>query len=218
MLIANSYGTVRVLDDFNFFQNKTIGLSMSGGADSTLLCYLIAKSIDEKELNTTIIPYNGYDVSLPHDSLKLLEIINYIQTKFPNVDLKWPISTVFDSKGVDIKNEYLRPMRDHMFDKGYFDFLMIGINLGPPIEVQESFPSIKRLEGHTLDKQLKGPDKNLPFVNVDKRWIIQCYKDLNLLELYNKTSSCLHSDPGCGNCWWCYERNWAEKEVLNIGN
>lgn len=214
MIVENKFGKIAVLNDREFFKNKYIGLSMSGGTDSTMLCYLMAKSIYEKDLNTVIQPYNGYDISLPHDSLKLPKIIEYIQNKFSSVDLRWPISTVFDSKGKDIKNFYLRPLRDSLYEKGFFDFLMVGVNLGPPEVVQKNFPSVKRLPGYMLENQLTASPKNAPFVNVDKRFIIQCYKDFDMLDILSQTSSCLISDPPCKNCWWCYERKWAIEEVL----
>lgn len=215
MICSNNYGKVKILEDKEYFHNKVISLSMSGGADSTLLCYLIAKSIQEKNMNTTIWPYNGYDISLPHDSIKLIKIIEFINNKFPKVDLKYPISVVFDGKGKDIKNDYLRPLRDTLYKQGAFDIWMVGINQGPPIEIQKKeFPSFKRLTGYKLGEQLVAPELNAPFVNQDKRFIVQCYKDLGLLNLYHNTCSCTESDPGCNECWFCYERAWAEKEVL----
>ena len=47
MQYRNKFGTVEILSD-NVFNNKTIGISMSGGADSTLLCFLLANTIKEK--------------------------------------------------------------------------------------------------------------------------------------------------------------------------
>ena len=40
---------------------------MSGGADSTMLCYLLANTIQEQDLNITIQPYNGLDLWAPGD-------------------------------------------------------------------------------------------------------------------------------------------------------
>jgi hypothetical protein len=215
MIHSNKFGEIKILEDKEYFQDKVISLAMSGGADSTLLCYLIAKAIHDGNMNTAIWPMNGYDISLPHDSLKLIKVIEFINNRFPEVDLKYPISVVFDGQGEDVKNDYLRPLRDTLCKQGAYDIWMVGINQGPTLEIQKKeFPTIKRLAGHTLSEQLLAPELNAPFVNQDKRFIVQCYKDLGLLDLYHTTSSCTQSDPGCNECWFCHERAWAEKEVL----
>ena len=64
MLYKNKFGTVHILQDEEFYNNKTIGISMSGGADSTMLCYLLANTIQARNLNIEIQPYNGYDISV----------------------------------------------------------------------------------------------------------------------------------------------------------
>ena len=76
MQYKNRFGSVKILD--KSFNNQTIGISMSGGADSTMLCYLIANTIDKKSLNIEIQPYNGYDISVPGDSAGLPNIISFI--------------------------------------------------------------------------------------------------------------------------------------------
>ena len=69
VIIKNKFGEVKILS--NNMLAKSIGISMSGGADSTMLCYLLAKSISNGKLNISIQPYNGYDINLPGDSNKI---------------------------------------------------------------------------------------------------------------------------------------------------
>jgi hypothetical protein len=73
-----------------------------------------------------------------------------------------------------------------------------------------------------------------PLRLVEKDWIIQQYKNFDILELLNITRSCegdhrhsvlLGMDylwytylndkniPECGNCFWCIERAWAKQKV-----
>ena len=61
MIYANEYGTVDLLSE-QFLQslksdNGTIGVKLSGGADTALLLYLLAKEISERNLNFSIVPY-----------------------------------------------------------------------------------------------------------------------------------------------------------------
>jgi hypothetical protein len=65
-----------------------------------------------------------------------------------------------------------------------------------------------------------------PFRFVDKSWIYKQYQRLDILDLYNQTRSCEGEFdeityetytpgqyvPKCGNCFWCSERTWAEKQ------
>lgn len=77
-----------------------------------------------------------------------------------------------------------------------------------------------------------------PFRFVKKDWIVAQYHIHEILDLYNTTRSCEgdinHHDnvkeacghfkdykegmhiPICGQCWWCEERSWAEKQVPDV--
>ena len=222
MIIKNKFGEVKILS--NNMLAKTIGISMSGGADSTMLCYLLAKSISNDKLNISIQPYNGYDIDLPGDSIKVPYIITYIRSRFPEVDLRWPMSVVFPNSGLkDVKNTFIRDLVKKMKYKNW-DVRVVGITLGPPIEVQEKFkingPSnIKRLPGYHLYNEVIefGDDSSGPFKTIDKRFVIQCYKDFNITDLLEKTESCIEKEKCITKpkCWWCTEREWAIKEVYN---
>jgi len=223
MIIKNKFGKVKILS--NNMLAKSIGISMSGGADSTMLCYLLAKSISNGKLNISIQPYNGYDINLPGDSNKIPFIITYIRNKFPDVDLKWPVSVVFSNPGhKDIKNIFIKDLEKKIIYK-LFDKRVVGITPGPPIEVQRKFKilgkksNIKRLPGYDLYDEVTDFDGNTTgvFSKVDKRFIIQCYKDFDIIDLLEKTESCVElqkctTEP---KCWWCMEREWAIKEVYN---
>lgn len=222
MKFSNQYGEVEVLKNKKLSRNKVIGLSMSGGADSTLLCVLVAKTIDQKGLNSIIQPYNGYDTWAPLDSAGLPKIITYIRTLFPNVRINWPVSVVFDTNGdhEKDKNTYIRPFVHNLINREYVDFIIPGISSGPPIEVQEKFgikdhTAIQRIPGYRLWNEVENAnDKRAPFKNVDKRFMLQCYKDFGLKELFDMTQSCTHPAGNCGKCWWCKEREWASQEVF----
>ena len=189
MIIKNRFGEINPLGEVNLQKTKTIGISMSGGADSTMLCYLLAKSISNDKLNISIQPYNGYDIGLPGDSKNIPYIITYIRNKFTDVDLKWPMSVVFSNpEHKDIKNNFINDLYKKMFYKN-FDERVVAITPGPPIEVQKKFkvpghvPKIKRLPGYHLYDEVTdfGKHSSGPFKTVDKRFVIQCYKDFDIV-------------------------------------
>ena len=222
MQYKNTFGKIQVMKDEELFRGKTLALSMSGGADSTILCYILAKTSQKRDLQITIQPYNGYDIWAPIDSTGVIKIIKYIQSKFPTVDIQWPISTVFNTNGASAsegdKNSYISPLIEKLKTHNLVDLVMNGVSLGPPIEVQQSLSShhpITRLPGyHLWDEVERAHDHLAPFKQVDKRFIIQCYKDFKIEELLEMTNSCTAPQGNCKECWWCQERTWAYNKVF----
>ena len=224
MQYKNKFGTIQVMEDKKFFRQKTIGLSMSGGADSTMLCYLLAITSHEHNLEITIQPYNGYDVWAPLDSAGVINIIQNLRKRIPGVDIQWPISTVFDTNGASApndKNSYIGPLREKLIDKKVIDLIISGISMGPPMEVQQTFSAyhgidkqIQRLPGYRLWNEVEEAEANTsPFKYIDKRFILQCYKDFRMKDIFERTNSCTDPLGNCRICWWCQERKWAMEQV-----
>ena len=224
MQYKNTFGKIQVMKDEELFRGKTLALSMSGGADSTMLCYLLAKTSRRHNLQITIQPYNGYDIWAPMDSKGVVKIIKYIQSKFPNVDIQWPISTVFDTNGdfaPNDKNMYITPLIEKLVAHNVVDLVMNGISMGPPLEVQQTFKdwdnkiNVRRLPGYHLWNEVERAIEHLsPLKHIDKRFIVQCYKEFDIEELLEMTNSCTTPEGNCSECWWCQERTWALNETL----
>jgi len=219
MIYKNEFGEITLLGDKQKFEGDIIGIAMSGGADSTLLCYLLAKTIYENNLNYTIQPICGFDISAQEDGKQLPLIIEYISKAFPDVNIKWPITTIFDSKGKDVKNDYISELKFSLYDN-YVNIIYSGMTLGPPAEVQKEFnrnknniKNIMRLPNYDDETQLVESKNNiniLPFKYVDKRFVIKMYYVLDIKDLLKLTQSCVSPAGNCGMCWWCQEREWAE--------
>ena len=224
MQYKNKFGTIQVMKDGDLFRGKTLALSMSGGADSTMLCYLLAKTSQRHNLQITIQPYNGYDTWAPIDSASVPRIIKFIRKKFPAVDIQWPLSTVFNTNGnhaPNDKNMYIGPLIDKLEAHNVVDEVMNGISMGPPLEVQQTFKdwdnkiNVRRLPGYHLWNEVERAIDHLsPFKHVDKRFVVQCYKDFGIEKLLRMTNSCTAPQGNCSECWWCQERNWALNETL----
>ena len=142
MIYKNKFGEVDILNKKYDFNNKIIGLSMSGGADSTMLCYLLAKTIQEEKLNIIIQPYNGYDIDVSGDSEKLPNIIEYIRNKFPDIKIRWPIAVTFKSNGKDVKMNYIEILESKLKECKVFDVQLVAVSQGPPLEVQQNFKTV----------------------------------------------------------------------------
>jgi 7-cyano-7-deazaguanine synthase in queuosine biosynthesis len=224
MQYKNTFGKIQVMKDEELFRGKTLALSMSGGADSTILCYILAKTSQKRNLQITIQPYNGYDMWASMDSKGVVKIIKYIQSKFPNVDIQWPISTVFDTNGdfaPNDKNMYITPLIEKLVAHNVVDLVMNGISMGPPLEVQQTFKdwdnkiNVRRLPGYHLWNEVERAIDHLsPLKHIDKRFIVYCYKKFGIEELLEMTNSCTEPQGNCRECWWCQERSWALEQTL----
>lgn len=217
---------------------KKIGISISGGADSTLLSYLIC-------INSNADIYFTNQIRLwrtrPWQEHIVNEIVEWFKKKFPNnfylhrnlipPELEWA------DKGPTIVDEYgkiksgnqiiLRSHNEYIAHKYNLDALYGGINQNPPI----------KLEGSLDDRD----EKNIsikpyflhdgihichPFAYITKDWIVEQYHNNDILDLYDLTRSCEGEFeeinyktyvpgqvvPKCNKCFWCQERNWAESK------
>jgi hypothetical protein len=192
MIIENKYGKV----EFDWKDYKRVMLSFSGGSDSTLLLWLSLKLLETKkdtilQIFTGVTPYKG---------------------KFKQ----------FTSQE-ELGNEQIR-----LADKeGLFDLRMYALTANPPYKVMKEHNLLnKRVEERDIEnkkdewvlhQRYHGPMYQ-PFINVDKRFIAQCYEDFNLWRFYNNTISCERlrdtpdmkfSEEPCGHCWWCREKMMA---------
>jgi PP-loop superfamily ATP-utilizing enzyme len=196
-------------EEIKFFipQNQNIGVMISGGADSTLLFWLLLNENKNKNLNCNIIPFY---VNRPNGAKEhSFRITNFLKN-FLNVDILDPTavgdSTLHHSKHiysglVDVKEKY------------NIDTIFVGGTQNPPAgAVGGDYPyrpSSSNYERFDLN----------PFLNCDKRHIIYLYIKYNLLELLDITHSCGNWQHGkCLNCFSCFERAWALSEVSKILN
>lgn len=212
-----------------------IGISLSGGADSALLAYLILKDSDANIYFTTQIrmwktrPWQRYVAQ---------DVVEWFRKNFPNriehiegfipPEMEEPHTTnIIDEYGKEkpgnriilrAHNEWI--IHTYKLDAWYAAVTQNPDNiLGGPEE---------RYEG-VLPLHMKhmGVDICHPFVYTTKDWIVKQYKNENILDLLNITRSCegefedldyttytpRQMVPTCGECFWCKEREWAIEQA-----
>ena len=212
-----------------------IGISLSGGADSALLAYLILKDSDANIYFTTQIrmwktrPWQRYVAQ---------DVVEWFRKNFPNriehiegfipPEMEEPHTTnIIDEYGKEkpgnriilrAHNEWI--IHTYKLDAWYAAVTQNPDNiLGGPAE---------RYEG-VLPLHMKhmGVDICHPFVYTTKDWIVKQYKNENILDLLNITRSCegefedldyttytpRQMVPTCGECFWCKEREWAIEQA-----
>lgn len=215
-----------------------IAVNVSGGADSALLCYILAQLtaaeivvINYRRMYKTR-PWQLYVYQQVFEELKRLcprtkfrEVEHYVAPELEGYDVTIPGKT---TRGAE------------MILQGSFNYYIaeeLGISAvynattcNPPVEIPHQIAERSRGPADTGQEDLAHYGNNTwmirPLLLRDKSWIVSEYKRLGLLSLYAKTRSCegefrrLTSAtytpglyvPVCGECFWCRERAWAEWE------
>jgi 7-cyano-7-deazaguanine synthase in queuosine biosynthesis len=186
---------------------KILYISMSGGVDSTLLCYLISDKIVKDNLKYEITPFvllnkNDINRTVEKRVTKILNVVSNL-TGF-----------VFNKKIINESIENVHPKDFDLFDES--DNLYLAITKNPPNSIK--FKDNKNMDSNRQKNNyidISGQvveKKNIPFYHLNKKDLAKIYDKLNLRKkLFNLTFSCITNFSGrhCKKCWWCEERYWA---------
>lgn len=179
---------------------KKIGISLSGGADSALLAYLICLNSDA-EIHVVTQVRNWK--TRPWQRHISLEVFNWLVSKFPKnkfvrhegfipPELEEPISPLIkDEYGEDKPGNriILRAHNEFIIHNYQLDAWFSAVTKNPSINISGALP--ERNEG-VLPLHMKhmGIDVYHPFVHTSKDWIIKQYYENNILDLLELTRSC----------------------------
>jgi 7-cyano-7-deazaguanine synthase in queuosine biosynthesis len=211
---------------------NTIGIWMSGGADSSLLCYLLAEKIKKEKLSIKILPIT-IDYKRPFAKIavnvreKIEELLNAKDIFLKHI-VYHPASNENWTHDELSRQFHLRNQENIVNNR--FQILYSGITTNPPKEIQEKFhwgilEDVERKRGNTVDKEtvryfVRDEYEFFeikPFFNMTKQDIARLYQDKKLLDnIFPLTRSCekIGTVTGhCGKCWWCEERKWAFEKL-----
>lgn len=191
--------------------DSKIGLSISGGADSAILCYILMKYSTNHLHFFTTASLNKSNITVKHSSAVIERCIK-----------------LTNRSNVSHHIEYVQSMERENFFKSLVDKVNAGIvdviytgttNIPNSIELQnfskKLSPDIINRRNPAIVKSPYSHDNKIyhPFINIDKKTIKELYAHFNLLEdLFLLTRSCESMsifDRHCNECWWCEERQWA---------
>ena len=208
-----------------------IGISLSGGADSALLAYLILKETDADIYFTTQVrmwktrPWQRYVAQgvVAWFRNHFTNHIEHIEGFIPP-ELEEPVSPLItDEYGAEKPGNriILRAHNEWIIHTYNLDAWFAAVTKNPE-DVPGGLP--ERNEG-VLPLHMKhmGIDICHPFVYTTKDWIVKQYYENNIEDLLNITRSCEGEFKGldyttytpgqyvpiCGECFWCKEREWA---------
>lgn len=230
MKLSDDYGQTI---DFDIpTEYKKIAVNCSGGADSSILLYMVAKYLKDNNRTDTALSVLTCANDFKHrwNARKAADVINYTIDK-----LEW--------NQFDMHYAYYRDRQDvtyfHQVEIGLFkdqrvDLIVSGITSNPvepgPIFVEDANNEQVDIVATGLPERNTGGvaptfRKNergvwyTPFENVDKRFVAAMYEQNDAMDLFPLTRSCEGVPDGsynpefektpCGTCWWCLERKWA---------
>lgn len=195
-----------------------IGLSASGGIDSSLLLFILMKYADKNSIIHTFTGVADVRTCGWVDHLnRFIEESKKI-TNFDNI-----IKHTYRIEGTHNPKGLMDPLYTYVDDKNLnLSIMYTGVTSNPPDSVQDTFknkcafyerrnPNITRNVYHHNNKWYT------PFWNINKRKIAEMYDELSITELLQHTRSCVNQDDitrDCGECWWCEEKHWGFKNLL----
>lgn len=187
-----------------------VGIAFSGGADSTILLYILLRYISGPIHIFTCSSRDRGWVQPQHAS----KVINYL------LDVSGRNDVYHHTHFVPTKNK--STIFSHMMSEKYgCDIIYTAGTCFPSSKDLEEFDVDKNLDPTWLyeirDPKIVRPLYNPPFYspwwNQNKKFIAGVYKDFGQLEtLFPLTRSCENGrvlSGHCGRCWFCQERKWA---------
>lgn len=170
----------------------SVAVFISGGFDSTVLAYTLL----HLQIDCKLFTIPRHDDSLTHAN----RIKDWLNTKWnKNLDI-----TIVGNPDLHHNDQLASGIKDCLIKTNHKIFIANTKN--PPVNFPGKAPI--RAESHN-------PRVYAPFNHVDKRTTIKIAMHLNILnDVMNLSHSCTQSKLlRCGQCWQCYERQWAFKEL-----
>lgn len=191
-----------------------IGISFSGGADSSLLVYLVLNQL--KNYPVHLFTISTVERQLAQHKITA-DVLAKICTLTNNYNLLHHVS-VYDKNTEGAKNIQTYP-KQLLYEQQTIKSMLYGDNCNPKLE---DIPNAKMFDVqfrsplHTRSMMIS-PGQYCPLTNLNKQDICKIYQKQGILEsIFPITKSCgtpYGTDP-CGNCWFCIERSWG-LEALN---
>lgn len=188
-----------------------IAISVSGGADSALLAYLICDIIVQTKADTEvhIISHIRMWKTRPWQQYDSLNVYNWLTDRFPSIKFCRHTNFIapdveYGNMGPTIKDEYNKMVSgDNAQQRAFAEFICYNNNISAYYNAVTRNPKgidlggmkerdIDKLESNShLELMIHmGKIASHPFRFIDKSWIITQYKNKNIMDLFNITRSC----------------------------
>jgi len=216
---------------------KRIGISLSGGADSALLAYLILSNTNADIYFTTQVRMWK---TRPWQRWIARDVVSWFREKFNNhiehiegfipPEMEEPHTTyITDEYGQNKPGNriILRAHNEYIAHLYKLNAWYAGVTLNPTEEFAGA-PEDRETPRLPAETKHMGITVCHPFTDVRKDWIIKQYVDLEIGNLLEITRSCegefedldytnykpYQVVPNCNECFWCKEREWGIQNAI----
>lgn len=221
---------------------ENVAISLSGGADSALLAYLVCDLAKDRNITVHIINHVRCWKTKPWQEYDANNVYNWLVERFHYTTFRRHTNFIapeleYANLGPTLVDEYDKKVSgDNIEVRAYAEYICEKYNIDAYYNAVTHNPYNVDLGGmkerdilltdnnhHLLIMKHMGRWALHPFRFTDKAWVIKQYKNLNIMDLFEKTRSCEGEieninyqtyTPGqyvpiCSKCFWCKEREWA---------
>lgn len=194
----------------------SIGISVSGGADSASLAYILCNLIEQHSANTDIhiISHVRMWKTRPWQRYDSLNVFNWLKNRFPTINFVRhenfiPPDLEYGDKGANIVDEYGNlKSGDQIIVRAHAEWIAFKERLDAWFSAKTKNPSDTTITKAMPDRFVSKPaiEKLLsdhngvlschPYVFTEKDWVIRQYLNNGILYLLNITRSCEGDFPG----------------------
>jgi hypothetical protein len=217
MIFKNSQQDIDFSQYIPLNYNK-VGMKLSGGADSAIVCYMLAKHVMTDRPDITIYPVTGIADGKAYQKIFAEKVVLKI-TELTGVKFGTHYSRNVRS---DSSPNYILDqdtLLESLYSDKLLDMHLAGITANPTVTEAPSLYDTGHImpDDRTKIKRLRNlisGNSFRPLHNIDKRGVAEFYTTLGVLdELFPVTRSCEEFtndfSTHCGKCWFCEERKWG---------
>ena len=191
-----------------FDQNwKNVAISVSGGADSALLAYLICSQVITQSVH--IISHKRMWKTRPWQSHDSLNVYSWLLKRFSNIKFVKHTNFIapdieYGNIGPKLTDEYGKQVSgDNIQQRSFAEYICFSENINAYYNGVTRNPKLSMFDG-MRERDIDPTDENKhlermihmgvevlhPFRFIDKSEIVRKYKELNLMDLFEITRSC----------------------------
>lgn len=183
-------------------------ISLSGGADSALLAFLLSSAANKSQ-TIHVINHIRMWKTRPWQQYDALRVYNHLTETFSDLTYVYHNNFIapeleYGNVGPTLTDEYKKKVSgDNIQQRAYAEFICHKYNLDAYYNAVTRNPRQAHFSGmRERDLERSEDNKHLeymvhmnkiashPFRFVDKAWIVKQYKSLGIMDLFNKTRSC----------------------------
>lgn len=189
---------------------NSIAISVSGGADSALLAYLLCGLIPSTQtMEVNVISHTRMWKTRPWQALDSLNVYNWLVARFPNIKFKRHTNFIapdieYGNIGPNITDEYGKQVSgDNIQQRAYAEYVCNNEQCDAYYNAVTRNPRLSLFNG-MRERDIEPDETNQhltlmihmgryavhPFRFVEKDWVIKQYKRLEIEPLLNITRSC----------------------------